>query len=113
MTMKYYVDTSGAYLGGFDGCSPPDGAVEVPTAPVDARDVWRNGAWDASDREFDDAWSDIEARFYAKLQAMNTVLYTILLRDGDQQEAKLAVLRQQYLDAVADRQAELDALWEG
>lgn len=50
MSTRYFVDAAGVYLGGFDGSSPPDGAVEVPTAPEDARDVWRDGAWDASDR---------------------------------------------------------------
>lgn len=37
--MKYYVDQTGAYLGGWDA-NPPAGAVEVPFAPADARQVW-------------------------------------------------------------------------
>lgn len=47
MTTKYYVDANGAYLGGFDGAEPPDGAVEVATAPQDARQIWTDGAWGA------------------------------------------------------------------
>jgi hypothetical protein len=37
---KYFVDYSGSYLGGFDGAEPPDRAIEVATAPDDARQVW-------------------------------------------------------------------------
>lgn len=47
VTAKYFVDASGKYLGGFVGAAPPAGAIEVPTAPVDARQVWSNGAWSA------------------------------------------------------------------
>lgn len=37
--MKYYVNSQGDYLGGWDA-NPPEGAVEVPVAPHDARQVW-------------------------------------------------------------------------
>lgn len=37
--MKYYVDQTGGYLGGWDA-NPPAGAVEAPFAPSDARQVW-------------------------------------------------------------------------
>lgn len=37
--MKYYVDIEGRYLGGWDA-NPPAGAIEVPVAPTDARQVW-------------------------------------------------------------------------
>lgn len=42
---KYFVDVNGNYLGGFSGAEPPDGAVEVPTAPESATQQWLNGAW--------------------------------------------------------------------
>lgn len=42
---RYYVDATGAYLGGFSGVAPPVGAIEVPEAPEDARQVWDGGAW--------------------------------------------------------------------
>lgn len=44
--MKYYVTSDGVYLGGWDE-NPPDGAIEVPYAPTDARQVWSmpNGPW--------------------------------------------------------------------
>lgn len=38
--MKYYVDDQGVYLGGWDE-NPPEGAIEVPYAPGDARQVWQ------------------------------------------------------------------------
>ena len=37
--MKYYVDETGTYLGGWDA-NPPAGAIEVPFAPLDGRQVW-------------------------------------------------------------------------
>lgn len=45
--MKYFVDGSGVYLGAFNGVEPPAGAVEVPTAPEDVRQVWSGSAWGA------------------------------------------------------------------
>ena len=45
---KYFVDSNGAYLGGFDGAEPPDSAIEVPEAPEDARQVWDGKAWSAA-----------------------------------------------------------------
>lgn len=64
---KYFVDVDGVYLGGFDGVwmpqepddegnevppvwqepEPPVGAIEVPEAPDDARQIWANGKWGA------------------------------------------------------------------
>ncbi|WP_259669123.1 hypothetical protein [Rhizobium lentis] len=37
---RYFVDGSGKYVGGFDGVEPPEGLIEVPAAPADARQVW-------------------------------------------------------------------------
>ncbi|WP_156941371.1 hypothetical protein [Mesorhizobium sp. LNJC405B00] len=42
---QYFVDGTGAYLGGFDGAEPPEGALEVPSAPDDARQVWDGSQW--------------------------------------------------------------------
>lgn len=47
MTTQYFVDGQGNYLGGFDGATPPDGAIEVPEAPTDARQIWAGNAWGA------------------------------------------------------------------
>lgn len=60
---KYYIDSSGKYLGGFDGAPPPAGAVEVPTAPSDASHKWTNGAWVPS-------VSSLKARVSAKRYAV-------------------------------------------
>lgn len=45
METKYFVDADGKYIGAFTGVEPPDGAVEVPVAPSDARQMWNNEAW--------------------------------------------------------------------
>lgn len=42
---KFFVDAWGNYIGGFDGAEPPQGAVEVPSAPQDARLMWTGSAW--------------------------------------------------------------------
>lgn len=42
--MKYYVDADGKYLGGWDA-NPPEGAVEVPFPPDDARQKWHGSEW--------------------------------------------------------------------
>lgn len=56
---KFYVDQSGAYLGAwtgpiievenviaeFDHPDVPVGALEVPTGPGRATDIWTDGAW--------------------------------------------------------------------
>ncbi len=42
---NHYRDSAGKYIGGFDGAEPPEGAIEVPIAPCDARDVWNGTAW--------------------------------------------------------------------
>jgi hypothetical protein len=47
MTQLFYVDAQGNYLGAFDGALPPAGAIEVATAPQDARQKWSGGAWTA------------------------------------------------------------------
>ena len=47
MTTKYYVTDEGKYIGAFDGVEPPDSAVEVPSAPQDARQIWNGTSWGA------------------------------------------------------------------
>lgn len=44
---KYFVDTQGNYIGGFEGSSPPAGAIEIPSPPDDGRQKWVNNAWQA------------------------------------------------------------------
>lgn len=45
---RFFVDSNGAYLGGFEGLEPPAGAIEVQQAPEDARQIWQDGAWSAA-----------------------------------------------------------------
>ncbi|MBZ8133213.1 hypothetical protein [Afifella sp. IM 167] len=47
MTTRFYVDAEGAYLGGFDGAAPPQGAVEVGAPPADGRQKWNGEEWSA------------------------------------------------------------------
>jgi len=112
MTIKYYVDAvTGVYLGGFGGSIQPDGAVEVPNAPGDARDVWVDGAWSTEDRDFDAALQIIEDKFAAKVAALRIRRDTIMFQGGDQQDVRMDGIQQEYANAVTIRQAEIDALW--
>lgn len=45
MTTKFYIDSDGKYIGGFDGALPPKGAIEVPFPPEDARQIWSDEGW--------------------------------------------------------------------
>lgn len=42
----HYRDADGVYLGGFDGASPPTGAIQCP-APPHANANWNGTGWDA------------------------------------------------------------------
>lgn len=42
---RYFVTGNGTYIGGYEGAEPPTGAIEVPTAPQDARQIWDGVAW--------------------------------------------------------------------
>lgn len=42
---KFYVDKDGKYIGSYDGANPPEGAIEVETAPKDSKDVWSGREW--------------------------------------------------------------------
>ena len=51
---KHFVDAAGNYLGAFlapvgstHGIEPPEGGIEVPTAPPDGRCLWNGSAWGA------------------------------------------------------------------
>lgn len=48
METLFYVDGDGAYLGGFSGAMPPDGAFQVSSAPGDASQTWnfKTSSWD-------------------------------------------------------------------
>jgi hypothetical protein len=46
---KFYIDGSNNYIGAFDGAQPPNGSIEVPSAPPHARCKWNpaNSTWNA------------------------------------------------------------------
>lgn len=44
MSMKYFIDDTGKYLGGWE-FNQPEGAIEVPYAPYDARQIWLGDKW--------------------------------------------------------------------
>lgn len=53
---KFYVDSNGRYLGGYDGANPPKGAKEVFSPPDDARQLWdfTTDAWKKLQKPYDE-----------------------------------------------------------
>lgn len=102
MTIRHFVDASGAYLGGFgDGAPPPAGASEVAAAPAHAAQVWIGGTW---------TWPleylrrqrlhDIDTRYEAALAAGLAYGGKLLqIREGDQQN--IAAMGQEARWAIA------------
>jgi len=43
--MKYFIDSKGRYIGGFDGVEPPVGSVEVESPPAHGSQLWDGGKW--------------------------------------------------------------------
>lgn len=77
---KYYTDPDGNYIGAFDGADPPLGAIEVPTAPEDARQKFLGGEWSAVPEPVPDIISD--RQFFQELANRSVI---------SQQEALAAV----------------------
>lgn len=92
---KFYVDGQGAYIGGFDGALPPDGAIEVSKAPNTARDKWIGGAWqvvqtdEEHDAEIDAQLAKIDLQSIRHLRVNDVAKLAAL-------EAKAATLRGKY-----------------
>ena len=42
---KYFIDSMGNYLGGFDGANPPEGAIEIESPPNHGYDKWDGKKW--------------------------------------------------------------------
>jgi hypothetical protein len=45
MGPRFFRSVAGAYLGSFDGVEPPESAIEVPSAPANARATWNGTGW--------------------------------------------------------------------
>ncbi len=45
MSVKYYRDSDGNFLGAFEGADPPAGAIETDTLPQNGKQKYVNGAW--------------------------------------------------------------------
>lgn len=57
---KFFVNAAGVYLGAFIDHEPARG-IEVPTPPLDARQVWQGGAWSAAPAYVPEAVSRFQA----------------------------------------------------
>lgn len=65
-TMRFYVDESGRYLGGWDSVNYPAGAIEVDNAPAWADQPWLFHGWGESPsciRSIEDEWRTVEMPF--------------------------------------------------
>ena len=43
--IRYFVDTNGDYIGGYEGAEPPEGAIEIAAPPEHAADKMVGGVW--------------------------------------------------------------------
>ena len=78
---KFFVDEDGNYLGGFDGVDPPEGAIEVPTAPDNAAQIWDEGIWLAIPK----TWDNVE-ELQNKLLGVDTEVSWRLARYKSQKD---------------------------
>lgn len=90
--MNHYVDNSGAYLGAWDQGGPESG-INVPVAPLDARQVW----------DFDtEVWGDIpvaiptivtmrQARAALIMAGLHETVYDAINAIEDDQDRALAL----------------------
>lgn len=58
MSVKYYVDNGGNYMGAFEGATGIDTSswTEVPTAPAFALDIWNGNSWDSTSEPADSVY---------------------------------------------------------
>lgn len=68
---KFYVDQTGAYLGGFDGADPPLGAIEVPNPPARASEIWNGSGWSAATPTVADYTKAVQAMLDTEARAHN------------------------------------------
>ena len=92
MSTKYYVDSKGNYLGGWDGKCDVSGAIEVEVPPGNANQKWDGAKYlpfiDVQ-REIDDLENSITKRNYREFVMGNQ--YSI--DKINQVEADIAILR--------------------
>tara|TARA_R110000787_G_scaffold193035_5_gene304589 strand:+ start:5136 stop:5423 length:288 start_codon:yes stop_codon:yes gene_type:complete len=62
--IKYFVDQTGMYLGGFDGSEPPLSSIEVTNPPTHGRDTWNGTAWVA----YTPSYTEARAAAYPSIQ---------------------------------------------
>lgn len=107
--MKYYVDEQGNYLGGWSD-NPPSGAIEVPSAPDDARRVWDGDKWDGFRLTFQEALKSVNLAYQSDVDKFNKAFMTAYLADGPEQETKQATIRAQYVARKAQYAADVQTL---
>lgn len=69
MTVRFYSDAQGKYLGAFDGVAPPVGGIERDGPPGNARDLWGGTSWVA----------DTDADLAAERQEMSLTFPQLLI----------------------------------
>jgi hypothetical protein len=68
MSMKFYIDNTGKYLGAYSEGNPsiPNGAIEVSSAPNDARQTYdiNNGVWSDYIETYKEEYMEQRALYY-------------------------------------------------
>ena len=79
MTAKYFINNNGEFIGTFVDGGFPDDAIEVDSAPQDARQKYTNGVWS----DINSVYTYIDKRLgldggnihYASLEEQNDMRY--------------------------------------
>ena len=82
---KYFVDHAGNYIGAFDGAEPPKGAIEVPSAPEDARQPWLGDSWGSVVKTAEQLREEWKAFRAASVEAIKVTTAAGNTFDGDEQ----------------------------
>ncbi len=96
MITKYFVDSDGKYLGGFDGAKPPAGSIEVPNPPNHGTDNLVNGQWvKAASRNNSELLAQISALESKQARATREAILTGDTTHLNAIESEIAILRGQ------------------
>lgn len=97
---KYYVDSNGNYVGGFDGALPPAGSIQVPSPPdTHASQTWNGSSWSAYQPpvtpKLEAAFMQMLPKHLGQSYCNGAVITTIM-------QAKVAVVDANNIDATGD-----------
>lgn len=93
--MKYYVNSSGKFMGGWD-INPPEELIEVALPPSDARQIWDGSGWITPALPYSEALADLNAAYQADVDSLNRAFTVATLAEGASMVAKQNAIKAQF-----------------